>query len=359
MRMQGPLFRLSDDEPVIAFTGRAPGADTDAVLAELGYAPGEIDALRAERVDRVNVPLTALYVPGDRPDRWEKAIAAGADVVIIDLEDAVAPSSQGRGAERASPRSVPSPGTALQVRINARGTAWHDADLDAVAALPADVGVRVPEGPVGRTRSKPSRRTHRRPRDPRSHRVRARGRARVRDRVGRSRHRSGSAKRTCARSSAWRAAPPANRGCSGRARASSMPPRPPGIAAPMMSVYADVADVDGLAASCASGRALGFVGRTAIHPAQLADHRGGVHARRPTRSRAPERSSRVSPPPRPTASAPSCSTTAPSSTWRWSSPRGAPSRWPSGGAETQVSRRAPRRRRLRASTCTKRARRAL
>ena len=48
MRMQGPLFRLSADAPVIAFTGRAPGADTDAVLAELGYTPGEIDALRAE-----------------------------------------------------------------------------------------------------------------------------------------------------------------------------------------------------------------------------------------------------------------------------------------------------------------------
>ena len=48
LRMQGPLFRLSADEPVIAFTGRPPGADTDAVLAELGYAPDEIDALRAD-----------------------------------------------------------------------------------------------------------------------------------------------------------------------------------------------------------------------------------------------------------------------------------------------------------------------
>ena len=48
LRMQGPLFRLSADEPVIAFTGRPPGADTDAVLAELGYAADEIDALRAE-----------------------------------------------------------------------------------------------------------------------------------------------------------------------------------------------------------------------------------------------------------------------------------------------------------------------
>ena len=32
-----------------------------------------------------------LFVPGDRPDRYEKALAAGADAVCIDLEDAVAP----------------------------------------------------------------------------------------------------------------------------------------------------------------------------------------------------------------------------------------------------------------------------
>ncbi len=34
-------------------------------------------------------------------------------------------------------------------------------------------------------------------------------------------------------------------------------------------MYLDVADLEGLAASCARGRELGFLGRTAIHPAQL------------------------------------------------------------------------------------------
>ena len=48
MRMQGPLFRLSEDGPTIAFTGRAPGADTDSVLAELGYTTDQIEALRAQ-----------------------------------------------------------------------------------------------------------------------------------------------------------------------------------------------------------------------------------------------------------------------------------------------------------------------
>ncbi len=35
--------------------------------------------------------VTGLYVPGDRPDRFDKAVATGADLVILDLEDAVAP----------------------------------------------------------------------------------------------------------------------------------------------------------------------------------------------------------------------------------------------------------------------------
>jgi len=36
-----------------------------------------------------------------------------------------------------------------------------------------------------------------------------------------------------------------------------------------MSAYTNVRDLDGLAASCRAGRALGFSGRTAIHPGQL------------------------------------------------------------------------------------------
>jgi hypothetical protein len=32
---------------------------------------------------------TALFVPGNRPDRVDKAVGTAADVVIVDLEDAV------------------------------------------------------------------------------------------------------------------------------------------------------------------------------------------------------------------------------------------------------------------------------
>src|SRR5206468_12980627 len=46
--------------------------------------------------------------------------------------------------------------------------------------------------------------------------------------------------------------------------------RAAGLGAPMMSVYPHVKDDDGLRRTCLEGRALGFVGRAAIHPRQLA-----------------------------------------------------------------------------------------
>jgi citrate lyase subunit beta/citryl-CoA lyase len=39
-------------------------------------------------------PRTYLFVPGNRPERFAKALASGADAVVIDLEDAVAPASK-------------------------------------------------------------------------------------------------------------------------------------------------------------------------------------------------------------------------------------------------------------------------
>ena len=46
MLMQGPLFRLSDHDGVIGFTGRHHGADTDEVLGELGFDAARVAALR-------------------------------------------------------------------------------------------------------------------------------------------------------------------------------------------------------------------------------------------------------------------------------------------------------------------------
>jgi citrate lyase subunit beta/citryl-CoA lyase len=46
--------------------------------------------------------------------------------------------------------------------------------------------------------------------------------------------------------------------------------RAAGLPRPPQSVYMQIDDLDGLAASCVHGRELGFLGRTAIHPSQLA-----------------------------------------------------------------------------------------
>ncbi len=45
--------------------------------------------------------------------------------------------------------------------------------------------------------------------------------------------------------------------------------RAAGLVPPTQSVHADTRDLEGLAASCSHGRALGFLGRAAIHPRQL------------------------------------------------------------------------------------------
>lgn len=83
-------------------------------------------------------PLAAarsfLFVPATRPERFEKAAAAGPDAVILDLEDAVAPP------EKDAARALLRTGfTALPVvvRVNARGTPWHESDLAALAATGA------------------------------------------------------------------------------------------------------------------------------------------------------------------------------------------------------------------------------
>ena len=76
--------------------------------------------------------LAPLFVPGNRPDRFAKAAASGADGVILDLEDAVAPGD--KDGARATIAASPLPKNAV-VRINAFGTRWHDQDVQTVSTL--------------------------------------------------------------------------------------------------------------------------------------------------------------------------------------------------------------------------------
>jgi len=88
------------------------------------------------------LPRSYLFVPGNRPDRFEKALAAGADAVIIDLEDAVPP--EAKAAARATLASWLTPQHPVVVRINAPGTLWFAEDV-ALCALSGVDAVMVPK----------------------------------------------------------------------------------------------------------------------------------------------------------------------------------------------------------------------
>ncbi len=72
-----------------------------------------------------------LFVPGNRPERFLKALQSGADAVIIDLEDAVPASAKAEA--RATVAGWLSAERPVYVRVNAEGTPWHDEDVRAVA----------------------------------------------------------------------------------------------------------------------------------------------------------------------------------------------------------------------------------
>ncbi|TGE01646.1 HpcH/HpaI aldolase/citrate lyase family protein [Methylobacterium nonmethylotrophicum] len=80
-----------------------------------------------------------LFAPADAPRKVEKAVASGADAVILDLEDSVAPAAKAAARTEAAAALRARPGT-LIVRINPRGTAPYLDDLAAIVpAHPAAI----------------------------------------------------------------------------------------------------------------------------------------------------------------------------------------------------------------------------
>jgi citrate lyase subunit beta / citryl-CoA lyase len=79
--------------------------------------------------------VAPLFVPADRPDRVEKAIKLGADAVIVDLEDAVAPARKALARELAAEvLSGATPECAVYVRVNGPGDpALLAADVEGLA----------------------------------------------------------------------------------------------------------------------------------------------------------------------------------------------------------------------------------
>ena len=80
----------------------------------------------------VTQALTYLFVPGNRPERFAKALASGADRVILDLEDAVAPDDKAKARDAIAswvPSLAASDIDRLLVRINDVTSIYHADDL--------------------------------------------------------------------------------------------------------------------------------------------------------------------------------------------------------------------------------------
>ncbi|MGW4030900.1 HpcH/HpaI aldolase/citrate lyase family protein [Streptomyces sp. NPDC004838] len=208
------------------------------------------------------IPLTYLYAPGDRPEVVLKALASGADVVIVDLEDAVAPERK-KYALAATAELLTSPQPLpVHVRINSHRSpeetetltglpglcalrvpkVAHSTDIHRIAALAPGVPLyALLESALAIEHAYAIATAH-----PAVHGI-ALGEADLRADLG---VRDGS-------SLDW----PRTR--------IVIAARAAGLRPPSQSVFPDIRDLDALYASCTHGRALGFLGRAAIHPRQL------------------------------------------------------------------------------------------
>lgn len=90
----------------------------------------------------MTLPLTYLFVPGDRPGRFEKAVGSGADRVILDLEDAVRP--EAKAGARGAILEARLDWTQVVVRINDGLSPFFAEDLAFLARCKA-AAIMVPK----------------------------------------------------------------------------------------------------------------------------------------------------------------------------------------------------------------------
>lgn len=234
----------------------APGGEPDAA------GPGQDEGLA----------LTWLYAPGDRPEVVAKALRSGADVVLVDLEDAVPPGRK-EYARAATAELLAGPAHGrppVHVRVNALDGPLAGPDLAALAGLPGLGGLRLPKVGTPEDVARVARA------------VRAAGGdvpplyPLLESALGVENAFAVARADPAVRGIALGEADlRADLGLSGeeslawpRAR-TVVAARAAGLAPPAQSVYPDVRDLAGLGESCRRGRALGFLGRAAIHPRQL------------------------------------------------------------------------------------------
>ena len=209
-----------------------------------------------------------LYAPGNDPRKIEKALASEADAVVLDLEDAIAPNRKAEARESVSEVLRSRPAKPVFVRVNAPGSALAEEDIGAISG-PHLSGLRLPktesaeavrgvaerletlgceagiqcliESALGLELAPEISRSHERVVGISLGEADLAADLGVRDEAGLLYARS----RVVA-----------------TARAAGLP-------GPVQSVYTNVRDTDGLRQSTEVGKNLGFLGRSAIHPAQI------------------------------------------------------------------------------------------
>lgn len=203
-----------------------------------------------------------LFVPANRPERFAKAAASGADAVILDLEDAVAQKdkTQARAALDTAFTELP-----VIVRVNAAGTPWHEDDIAAVRALPV-TAVMLPKSEDPETIASLAARLEGRPLL-----------ALIESARGLANVRAIAAARGVTRLVFGSIDYCADLGCAHLREALlpvrlelAMAARLAGIAAPIDGVTADLSDAAITHADAAHARDLGMTGKLCIHPRQVA-----------------------------------------------------------------------------------------
>src|SRR5438094_10370561 len=131
-RRAGPRDGPAEPERARAHHAQRPPAARDH------RRPGH----RRDRRHHRGVMRSLLFVPADGGSKLDKALASGADAVIIDLEDSIAPDRKAQARESAAAfvKKVESAAKRprLLVRVNAIATGLIDADLDAVVPARPD-----------------------------------------------------------------------------------------------------------------------------------------------------------------------------------------------------------------------------
>lgn len=217
-------------------------------------------------------PLSWLYVRGDQPDRMNRAVASGADVVVIDWEDAVAPEAKAEARRQTMawleqrPTRDSSGWPLIEIRVNGSGSEWQRDDLTTIGDNPAVDSIRMPKvetawDVAAVVQRLPSVRIgiHCLLESARGieHAYEIASAARV-TRIGLGEtDLAGDLGSSDHAALDW---------CRARVVVAALAA---GLPRPAMSVFTRVSDPDGLADACRHARSLGLLGGNAIHPGQL------------------------------------------------------------------------------------------